>query len=694
MFEEVAEMVKGTGTLGYVDCSDAKKLCKNLKATPSTVELRHYKDGDFNKNYDRKLVAKSLYNFMLDPTGDIPWEEEPDAGDVVHIVNEQSFHKLIRKEKLPILVMFYAPWCGFCKRLKPDFAAAATEMKGEATLVGVDVDKPEQMTLRAEFNITGFPTLYYFVSGQVKYKYGGENNKEGIIKWLRNPGPPEEPKQESEWEEEAPEVAHLHDDDFDDFIQQHSSVLVMFYAPWCGHCKKMKPEYQEAATALKDEGIDGILAAVDATKDKRLGEEYKIQGFPTVKYFRDGLFAFDFNERTADKIVEFMKDPKEPPPPPPPEPKWEEVESDVVHLSDENFKSFLKKKKHCLVMFYAPWCGHCKKAKPEFMAAASQFKDDTKVAFAAMDCTVYASVCTSHDVTGYPTFKYFNYGKSSQKYMGGREEPDFVKFMKDPLSTETPQQPPAPAPEEQWMDIDGHEHLHYLGAHNFDTFLENHESVLVMFYAPWCGHCKAMKPAYGEAAKKLKLDGVSGVLASVDATQETALAQRFEVRGYPTIKYFKNGKFAFDYKSGRTTDSFVSFIKDPKEPPPPPAPEPAWNTVKSEVKHLTGDNFTQVTGEKDVTLVMFYAPWCGHCKKAKPEYQSAADKITDKSRIMAAVDCTAPENKDLCSAEEVKGFPTIKLYVKGRFLSEYNGARSSSEFLTFINNAPAAKEEL
>ena len=64
------------------------------------------------------------------------------------------------------------------------------------------------------------------------------------------------------------------------------------------------------------------------------------------------------------------------------------------------------------------------------------------------------------------------------------QEPDFVKFMKDPLNTETPQQPPAPAPEEQWMDIDGHEYLHYLGAHNFDTFLENHESVLVMFYAP------------------------------------------------------------------------------------------------------------------------------------------------------------------------------------------------------------------
>ena len=46
--------------------------------------------------------------------------------------------------------------------------------------------------------------------------------------------------------------------------------------------------------------------------------------------------------------------PKEPPPPPPPEKDWSEVESDVQHLTAETFKSFTKKKKHVLVMFYAP----------------------------------------------------------------------------------------------------------------------------------------------------------------------------------------------------------------------------------------------------------------------------------------------------------------------------------------------------
>ena len=60
------------------------------------------------------------------------------------------------------------------------------------------------------------------------------------------------------------------------------------------------------------------------------------------------------SERTADGIVKFMKDPKEPPPPPAPEAPWSEVESDVVHLTSESFAPAVKKKKHSLVMFYAP----------------------------------------------------------------------------------------------------------------------------------------------------------------------------------------------------------------------------------------------------------------------------------------------------------------------------------------------------
>lgn len=55
------------------------------------------------------MTVKSILNFLNDPTGDLPWEEEPGSQDVVHVSSEKEFNKLVKKSKLGMLVMFYAP---------------------------------------------------------------------------------------------------------------------------------------------------------------------------------------------------------------------------------------------------------------------------------------------------------------------------------------------------------------------------------------------------------------------------------------------------------------------------------------------------------------------------------------------------------------------------------------------------------
>lgn len=74
---------------------------------------------------------------------------------------------------------------------------------------------------------------------------------------------------------------------------------------------------------------------------------------------------------------------------------------------------------------------------------------------------------------------------------------------------------------------------------NFSDVVEKNRYVMVEFYATWCGHCQALKPEYAAAATELKVDEV--VLAKVDAGEETELAQKFNVEGYPTVFLFVDG---------------------------------------------------------------------------------------------------------------------------------------------------------
>ena len=69
----------------------------------------------------------------------------------------------------------------------------------------------------------------------------------------------------------------------------------------------MKPVFNRVAKTLKEEKSTGIIAFVDATKETKLASRFKVKGFPTVKYFKDGEYAWDYDERAEEKILEFMR---------------------------------------------------------------------------------------------------------------------------------------------------------------------------------------------------------------------------------------------------------------------------------------------------------------------------------------------------------------------------------------------------
>jgi protein disulfide-isomerase A6 len=148
----------------------------------------------------------------------------------------------------------------------------------------------------------------------------------------------------------AAPVVHLTDLNFDQVVNGDNNVLVEFYAPWCGHCKNLEPEWAAAAATFNP--ADGIIiAALDASTYSELGTKFAVQGFPTIKFFPKGSKEPVEYEggRTADTIVEYVNGKLGT------TKKVKSVPSAATTLTTENFPSMVLGKKAAFVEFYAPW---------------------------------------------------------------------------------------------------------------------------------------------------------------------------------------------------------------------------------------------------------------------------------------------------------------------------------------------------
>jgi protein disulfide-isomerase A6 len=131
-----------------------------------------------------------------------------------------------------------------------------------------------------------------------------------------------------------------------------------------------------------------------------------------------------------------------------------------------------------------------------------------------------------------------------------------------------------------------------------------------------CGHCKNLAPEWKKAAALL--DG-KAKLGAVDATVESALAAKYEIQSYPTIKYFPRGEKvdAQAYTGGRAANDFVKFAAQKGGFEVPAEKGTKAELVAGEVTVLTKASFKDTVLEsKDLWLVEFYAPWYEHCSVA------------------------------------------------------------------------------
>ncbi|CAI5729246.1 unnamed protein product [Hyaloperonospora brassicae] len=155
-------------------------------------------------------------------------------------------------------------------------------------------------------------------------------------------------------------------------LQSPDYWLVEFYAPWCGHCKQLEPEFKAAAKKLKKHAR---LGAVDATAYQQLAHKYQIKGYPTIKEFgAKKTRPQDYRGgRTARDIVQYVKNS--------PQAKKLGVSSaNIATLAYENVYAFLNAGKPSAVFFGSPKNGKkSSKTPPKWMSSlAESFMEGTK----------------------------------------------------------------------------------------------------------------------------------------------------------------------------------------------------------------------------------------------------------------------------------------------------------------------------
>jgi thioredoxin 2 len=103
------------------------------------------------------------------------------SGEVIEL-NDANFDAVAGGSELPVLVDFWAPWCGPCRQMAPQFALAGQQLKGRALLVKVNSDASPQLSTR--FAIRSIPTLVQLRQGQEVQRRSGALQAGQIVQWL------------------------------------------------------------------------------------------------------------------------------------------------------------------------------------------------------------------------------------------------------------------------------------------------------------------------------------------------------------------------------------------------------------------------------------------------------------------------------------------------------------------------------
>nr|XP_020469991.1 protein disulfide-isomerase-like [Monopterus albus]XP_020469992.1 protein disulfide-isomerase-like [Monopterus albus] len=471
----------------------------------------------------------------------------------------------------------------------------------------------------------------------------------------------EAPKKEKTTEiEEEKDVMVLHINNFARALDENPYLLVKFYAPWCGHCKKLEPFYAEAAAKLKDENPTLRLAKVDATEEKELAEEFDVKGYPTLKLFIKGDRTEPVNysgKRSVLGIIQWMKRRAGP-------------VAQVLN-STESAAQFIDAHNITVVGFFDNLESEAAKV---FKEVALEMAD---IEFAI---TATPEVFQKHEVKADSVvlFKKFDEGRADFTWT---EEEELDKMSLGSFITKNSLMLIIPFNQETADTIfTSGIPLHTLLFIN--STVESHTALV-----------DESRPVAKEFKGKM-------LFIVIDVTQALSFVLNFfgvSEDEAPTVRItnMETGKKFSIATKDLTTHSLRQLCQEVVDGTAKPyykteeIPED-WD--KGAVKVLVGKNFESVALDPTKNVfVEFYAPWCAHCKELAPIWEELGEKYADHDDIIIAkIDATANEVESIV----IQGFPMLKYFPAGdKEVVDYTAKRDLDTLSNFLDGGGVLPKE-
>ncbi|CAH9071058.1 unnamed protein product [Cuscuta epithymum] len=457
-------------------------------------------------------------------------------------------------------------------------------------------------------------------------------------------------------------VLTLDRSNFSETISKHNFIVVEFYAPWCGHCQRLAPEYEKAASLLSSHDPPVTLAKVDANEEsnKELASQYQVKGFPTIKILRDGgnLVEDYKGPREADGIVKYLKKQVGP--------------ASAEIKSKEDAASLIDEKKVFVAGVFQEFSGD---EFEKFITLAESLRSDYEFGH-----TLDAKLLPRGEAVEKPTLRVL---KPFDELFT-----DFQDFQVDAMKKFIAE---ASTPTVTIFD-DNRENHPYVNKF-FDSPNDK-----AMLFVNFSSEIHAFKPKYNDVAVLYKRKGISFLLG--DLASSSRALEYFGVKADQAPVLIVQDKDQQKFiKPNVEPDQIATWLKDYKEGKVDPfirseaIPEVNDEPVKVVVTNALE---SMVFNSGKNVLLEFYAPWCGHCKKLAPILDEVAVSFESQPDVMIAkLDATA--NDVPAKKFEVQGFPTLYFISATGNIIPYDGDRTKDDIIDFINknryNKTAVSEE-